>query len=66
MTDSQRSSTGATSGTAERTDDDVSAEPPMMQRLYDRVWLVATIAFVFFLLTYVVWGVVDIMAVPAG
>jgi hypothetical protein len=35
---------------------------PFMQRLYNRIWLLAIAAFVFFLLSYVGWGLFDILA----
>ena len=43
-----------------------SDEVPFMQRLYNRVWLLAAAALAFFLMVYVVWGVVDIFSVPLG
>ena len=39
---------------------------PFMQRLYNRVWLLAFLALVFFTLSYVVWGLLDIYSVPVG
>ncbi|MDY7083176.1 MAG: hypothetical protein SXQ77_12415 [Halobacteria archaeon] len=39
---------------------------PWQQRLYERVWLLAAAAIVFFTLSYVVWGLIDIFTVPAG
>ncbi|XVH33270.1 hypothetical protein ACNS7O_14745 (plasmid) [Haloferacaceae archaeon DSL9] len=41
-------------------------EPPFMQRLYDSIWLLAALALLFFAVTYVGWGVVDIFSVPVG
>jgi hypothetical protein len=41
-------------------------EPPVWQRLYDRVWLLASAALLFWALTYVAWGLVEIFSVPAG
>jgi hypothetical protein len=41
-------------------------EPPLMQRFYDRIWLLAALAVVFWFVTYVVWGLADIFSVPAG
>ncbi len=38
----------------------------MMQRLYDRIWLLAAAALTFFLLSYVVWGWMDVFSIPAG
>lgn len=37
----------------------------MMQRLYNRIWLLAALAIVFFAVVYVGWGVADILSVPA-
>jgi len=39
---------------------------PWPQKLYDSIWLLAGAAFVFFVLSYVVWGLVDILTVPTG
>jgi len=36
-----------------------------MQRLYDRIWLLAAAAVLFFVVVYVGWGLVDILSVPA-
>lgn len=47
--------------TTEQTDD-----PPLMQRLYDRIWLLAIASLLFFYVTYLLWGVSDWAAVPAG
>jgi hypothetical protein len=41
-------------------------EPPLFQRLYDRVWLLAAAALFFWALTYVAWGLLDIFSVPVG
>jgi hypothetical protein len=38
--------------------------PPMMQRVYDRIWLLALAALLFWLLSYVVWGLFDIFSIP--
>lgn len=38
---------------------------PLMQQLYNRIWLLALAAIVFFLIVYVGWGVMDILSVPA-
>ncbi|WP_254863015.1 hypothetical protein [Halovivax gelatinilyticus] len=40
-------------------------EPPFMQRLYDNVWLLALLALLFFAVSYVGWGLLDIYTVPA-
>jgi hypothetical protein len=41
-------------------------DPPFAQRLYDRVWLLALAALLFWALAYVVWGIIDIFSIPAG
>lgn len=45
---------------------DVSEQPPLLQRLYDRIWLIAILALLFWVLSYVLWGYVDIYTVPPG
>lgn len=37
---------------------------PTMQRLYNRIWLLAAAAIVFFLVAYVGWGLLDILSLP--
>ncbi|AGB32189.1 hypothetical protein Natpe_2373 [Natrinema pellirubrum DSM 15624] len=39
---------------------------PTMQRLYDRIWLLAAAALLFFALSYVAWGWIDVFSVPMG
>ena len=39
-------------------------EAPLLQRLYDRIWLLALAALVFWALSYVVWGLFDVLSVP--
>lgn len=39
---------------------------PLLQRLYDRIWLLALVAFLFWALSYVVWGLIDVFSVPPG
>ena len=41
-------------------------EAPLLQRVYDRIWLLAGAALLFWALTYVVWGLLDIFSVPVG
>lgn len=48
---------------SEETDPNV---PPWPQRLYDRIWLIAGTAILFWILSYVVWGLVDILTLPTG
>ncbi|MHB9288048.1 hypothetical protein ACKVMT_13525 [Halobacteriales archaeon Cl-PHB] len=42
------------------------ADPPMMQRLYDRIWLLALAAVLFWAVSYLLWGFLDLWSVPAG
>ncbi|SEH63709.1 hypothetical protein SAMN05192561_11717 [Halopenitus malekzadehii] len=42
-----------------------AADVPAMQRIYDRIWLLALAAFVFFLVAYVGWGLLDLTSLPA-
>ena len=42
------------------------SDPPLLKRAYDNIWLLALAALVFWTLTYVVWGLIDILSVPAG
>ncbi len=37
---------------------------PTMQRLYNRIWLLAAAALAFFLVVYVGWGLIDVLSVP--
>lgn len=39
---------------------------PWQVQLYDSIWLIAGLAILFFVLSYVVWGLVDILTVPTG
>lgn len=41
-------------------------EIPFLQRLYNRIWLLALLALVFFAVSYVAWGIIDIFAAPPG
>ena len=41
-------------------------ETPLPQRVYDSIWLLALAALVFWALSYVVWGLLDILSVPVG
>lgn len=42
-----------------------SGDVPLMQQLYNRIWLLAIAAMVFFIVVYVGWGLIDIISVPA-
>ncbi len=37
---------------------------PLMQQLYNRIWLLAIAAMVFFIVVYVGWGLLDLLTVP--
>lgn len=45
---------------------DSDSRPPWPQQLCDSIWLLAGAAILFFVLSYVVWGLVDILTIPAG
>jgi hypothetical protein len=39
---------------------------PWPQRLLNSIWLLSLAAVLYFVLSYVVWGIVDILTVPTG
>jgi hypothetical protein len=39
---------------------------PVMQQIFDSIWLLAGVAIVFFVLSYLVWGMVDLITIPMG
>lgn len=39
---------------------------PWPQQLLDSEWVLALAAILFFMLSYVVWGLIDILSIPAG
>ncbi|WP_165875221.1 hypothetical protein [Natrarchaeobius chitinivorans] len=41
-------------------------EIPLMQRLYNKIWLLAALATIFFFVVYLGWAMIDIAAVPSG
>jgi hypothetical protein len=43
-----------------------AADVPWPQQLLDSPWLLAGAALLFFTLSYVVWGLIDLLSVPAG
>jgi uncharacterized membrane protein len=43
-----------------------SKKIPWIQRLYDRIWLIAIAALVFFFLSYLGWGLADVLMTPEG
>jgi len=41
-------------------------EIPWPQRVFDSVWMLALAAVVFFFLSYVVWGLIDLLSIRSG
>ena len=41
-----------------------SEDVPLMQQLYNRIWLLAAAAMVFFIVVYVGWGLMDMLTLP--
>lgn len=39
---------------------------PTMQRLYGRIWLLAALAMLFFAVSYVGWGALDLIPLSMG
>lgn len=48
----------------DRPDQDESI--PWPQQLYESIWVWAGVAILFWVLSYLVWGFVDLMSIPAG
>lgn len=48
------------------TDNDSTDTAPWPQQLFDSEWLLALAAILFFTLSYVVLGLVDLLSIPAG
>lgn len=46
--------------------DEGDSSTPWQQRLYQRVWLWAGAAILFWLVSYVIWGWVDLLLLPEG
>lgn len=44
--------------------DEQTQPRPVLQRLYDRIWLLALASLVFFYVTYLAWGLSDLAATP--
>lgn len=40
--------------------------PPWQETIYENVWLWAGVAVLFWFLSYVVWGFVDLALIPGG
>lgn len=45
---------------------DRSDDVPWPQQVLDSIWLLAMAAIVYWVLAYVMWGLIDILAVPVG
>ena len=39
---------------------------PVWQKLFDSIWLLAGVAILFFVLSYIVWGMIDLLTIPMG
>jgi hypothetical protein len=46
--------------------DESPSAAPWQQKLLGNIWLWAAAAILFWLLSYVVWGAVDLITVPGG
>ncbi|MFC4407788.1 hypothetical protein [Haloarchaeobius iranensis] len=46
--------------------DSTAKDVPWPQRLLDSIWLLALAAIVYWVLSYIVWGLIDIFSVPMG
>ncbi len=49
-----------------RDPDDPDSSLPWQQRFYQKIWLWAGAAILFWFLSYVVWGWVDLLLLPEG
>ena len=41
-----------------------STEIPVFQRLYNRIWLIALLGTAFFAVSYLGWGLIDVLSAP--
>lgn len=39
---------------------------PWAQHFYESIWVWAAVAILFWVLSYLIWGVVDLISIPAG
>ncbi|MFB6253257.1 MAG: hypothetical protein ABEI06_01445 [Halobacteriaceae archaeon] len=46
--------------------DNSTDDIPWQQELMDSIWFLAGIAILYFILSYVIWGLVDILTTPPG
>lgn len=47
-------------------EDSDTEDLPWPQQLYDSIWLLAGAALLFFTLSYIVWGLIDLLTVGMG
>ena len=47
-------------------DEPTAAGEPWPQQLLESPWLLAGAALLFFTLSYIVWGLIDLLTIPAG
>lgn len=45
---------------------DTGDDEPWPQRLLDKIWLLALAAIIYFTVSYIVWGMVDLATIPPG
>ncbi|MDH5019315.1 hypothetical protein [Halobacterium rubrum] len=45
---------------------DTGDDEPWPQRLLDNIWLLALAAIIYFVVSYIVWGMVDLATIPPG
>lgn len=43
-----------------------SEDVPVIQNIFDSIWLLAGLAIVFFVMSYIVWGMIDLLTIPMG
>jgi len=51
---------------AEAATDTGDGDAPWPQRLLDHIWLLALAAIIYFVVSYIVWGMVDLASIPMG
>lgn len=45
---------------------DATDDEPWPQRLLDNIWVLALAAIIYFVVSYIVWGMVDLATIPMG
>ena len=51
---------------AEAATDTGDGDEPWPQRLLDNIWVLALAAIIYFVVSYIVWGMVDLATIPPG